>query len=368
MALSRLQRASLVWGQGHRPEDLAEYGFTTGERSPTESSQLMSFTWLAEKVHPRLNSRQARVLTLDKWVFYRWMAGFGLPVPRTLGLYDPLHGVSWDGARRMRTAAEVVAEVSAARLPGLVLKPTGGEQGLGLLILDDVDHATGAATTREGVRTTLEEAVASVDVAGMGGHPGYVVQEPVPSHPEYRDLAPWTTNTIRVITIVDRDGEAHVQAAATLLGRRGRMANNFHAGGVNVGVDVETGALGRGRVLGRAGWVDEHPDTGVPFAGRSVPDWDEVTRVCRHAATLLPGLRSIGWDVVVTPDGPVLLEANDGWGMRMVQLHGPGFLADERVRAQFQAAGVPLPSGSRWSGVAPVARRTLRPLVKRLRG
>jgi hypothetical protein len=49
---------------------------------------------------------------------------------------------------------------------------------------------------------------------------------------------------------------------------------------------------------------------------------------------------------VVTPDGPVILEANGPWDLIMVQIHGPGFLADHRIRSQLEAGGALLPNGS----------------------
>ncbi|WP_298456247.1 sugar-transfer associated ATP-grasp domain-containing protein [uncultured Cellulomonas sp.] len=365
MALSATEQARLVLGWGHRPKDLRTYGVTDGTRTPRDAEGLLSHTWLAEQVHPALNARPAQVLTGNKWVFYRLMAASGVPIPHTLGLYDPVHGLSWDGRRRLRTADDVLAEVDRVRPDGLVLKPAGGQQGKGLLILDQIDHASGRATTRTGRVTTLAAAVAEVDVAGMGDAPGYIVQVPVPSHPEYQRLAPWTTNTIRVVTLADLAGEVQVQAAVTILGRRGTMANNWHAGGVNVGVDITTGVMGRGNLFGESRWLTEHPDTGEPFGGTVVPDWDRILQVCRSAAVLLPGIRSIGWDVVATPTGPVVLEGNSGWDPVLVQVHGRGFVADETIRAQFVAAGAPMPTGPRLGNAVGRTMRRVRS-VRRL--
>ena len=366
MGLSSIDRARLVLGWGHRPRDLRDYGVIGGQRTPQEAEGLLSHLWLSDQVHPALNATSARFLSDNKWVFYRLMAGFGVPIPETLGLYDPVHGVTWDGQRRLRTAEDVVAEIERVRPEGVVLKPAGGQQGKGLLILDTIDYASGRATTRTGRETTLVAAVAEIDVTGMGKAPGYIIQVPVPSHPVYQRLAPWTTNTIRVITLVDLAGEVHVQAAVTILGRKGNMANNWHAGGLNVGLDVDTGVMGRGIVLGESDWASKHPDNGEPIEGTVVPDWDRVMDACRTAALLLPGIRSVGWDVVATPDGPVILEPNDAWDPVGVQVHGRGFIADERVREQFIAAGAPMPHGPRLSNAYGLVKRRVRAAKRRL--
>ncbi len=339
----RLARARVAWGL--RRDDLEVYGFADGRRPLEEASRFLGYDWHLRHVRPRLNPPASRALTEDKWVFYRLVAGFDLPVPPTLGLFDATFGTSWDGRRPMRTVPQVLAEVARQRPAGLVLKPVGGGQGQQLLILDEVDHASGRAVTRTGRATTLEAAVGGLDPAGVRGYTGYVVQEPVPDHPGLHRIAPTTTNTVRVVTVVLGDGSAHVQAAMLRLGRTGRMSDNAHAGGITVGVDTATGELGWGRTIASPTHLHAHPDTGVRFTGWVLPSWPEVLDLCRRAAVLVHGLRSVGWDVVVTPAGPVLLEGNALWGLH-VQAHSDGWLADPVVRGQLEALGVPLPTGS----------------------
>ena len=54
-------------------------------------------------------------------------------------------------------------------------------------------------------------------------------------------------------------------------------------------------------------------------------------------------MRSIGWDVILTPTGPVLLEGNPSWGLNMVQVHSKGYLTAE-TRQRLQRYGVVLPN------------------------
>lgn len=58
-------------------------------------------------------------------------------------------------------------------------------------------------------------------------------------------------------------------------------------------------------------YFDAHPDTGCSFIGFRVPCYKEAVDLCRRAARVRPGMRYVGWDVAVTPDGPVLVEGND---------------------------------------------------------
>lgn len=60
--------------------------------------------------------------------------------------------------------------------------------------------------------------------------------------------------------------------------------------------------------------------TGVPLVGFQVPYWPEIMTLVKAAALRHPGNRSIGWDVVVTDDGPGLIEGNHDWCKLVWQL------------------------------------------------
>ena len=57
----------------------------------------------------------------------------------------------------------------------------------------------------------------------------------------------------------------------------------------------------------------EVPATGVRVLGRSLPMFAECCELARRAALLLLPMRTLGWDIAITPDGPVLLEGNNWW-------------------------------------------------------
>lgn len=42
-----------------------------------------------------------------------------------------------------------------------------------------------------------------------------------------------------------------------------------------------------------------------------IPNWKAVLDVITRAQELIPGVRLIGWDVAITPDGAVLIEGNE---------------------------------------------------------
>ena len=144
------------------------------------------------------------------------------------------------------------------------------------------------------------------------------LEEVIVQHPDMAALCPNSVNTIRVMT-ASAGGETVILYAGLRVGA-GADVDNFHAGGMGVHVDVDTGIL-RGAAVNKEGTeFASHPVTGVRFDGRPLPMWDEVRRICLEAALVNPNIHVVGWDVAVTPDGPVFVEGNRRPGFDLPQM------------------------------------------------
>jgi hypothetical protein len=66
--------------------------------------------------------------------------------------------------------------------------------------------------------------------------------------------------------------------------------------------------------------VTVHPDSGVPLEGYRIPYFREAVQVVTRMHERLHGIHSIGWDVGISPEGPIIIEGNDDWegGIPMV--------------------------------------------------
>ena len=65
---------------------------------------------------------------------------------------------------------------------------------------------------------------------------------------------------------------------------------------------------------------ETHPDTGIRSEGYQLPMVQEAVDFAKKAALVVPQICHVGWDVAVTPDGPVLIEGNDYPGTDLCQL------------------------------------------------
>ena len=148
-----------------------------------------------------------------------------------------------------------------------------------------------------------------------------LVETFVEQHPALNALSPSAVNTVRIFTQISSERGYEV------LGCRLRISvdspvDNLAAGNMAAPIDSETGIVNGPGVFSDITRqpADVHPVTGVPIVGFQVPYWNETLDLVREASLLHPENRSIGWDVVITGQGPGLIEGNHDWCKLVWQL------------------------------------------------
>lgn len=119
-----------------------------------------------------------------------------------------------------------------------------------------------------------------------------------------------SVNTIRIHTILDGKGKAHVVKAILRAGVGNSVVDNYCQGGSIYEVDIKTGLVcssGQSKNNSK-GYV--HPGTDIVMLGYKIPNWGIVIKESEHAAEHLPQIRIIGWDVAITNGGIELIEGN----------------------------------------------------------
>jgi hypothetical protein len=148
--------------------------------------------------------------------------------------------------------------------------------------------------------------------AGLLARGELLIEQLIVQHPDLAAVCPGTVNTTRVTAFFDGD-KTHVLAAAQKFGR-GAVSDQMTFGGFYTMLDESGHAVGAG--YDSHGHVHEtHPDSGFRIADFQLPRWDEVVAFVDQVARVVPQVQYVGWDIVVTPDGPVLVEGNWGAGV-----------------------------------------------------
>lgn len=151
------------------------------------------------------------------------------------------------------------------------------------------------------------------------------LEQLVIQHPEMNRLCPASVNTARVMTFNDH-GKSEILWMGLRVGNGVNAIDNFHAQGMVVAVDRETGKL-KGKGIDKDGNLFEvHPTTGVQFDGFQLPDFQAAKDLVLKGALESDKILVIGWDVAFSENGPVIIEANRRPGYDLVQM------LDERGR------------------------------------
>lgn len=71
-----------------------------------------------------------------------------------------------------------------------------------------------------------------------------------------------------------------------------------------------------------------HPLTGASFKGAQLPYWEETLDMLRRAVPVAGKISNVGWDVALTENGPLIIEANTIPGFNSAQYRGFGWVTD----------------------------------------
>lgn len=154
----------------------------------------------------------------------------------------------------------------------------------------------------------------------------FLLQTRVKQHSVLNSLYSESINTIRMVTGLDSKGESHHLASILRLGARGNKVDNWAAGGIAIGITDDGSLMDEGVFefpYNNRLYVTAHPDTGVKFQGIKLPYWNEALDMALKLHKYIYGVGTIGWDIAITPKGPIFIEGNDNHEISILQVvHG----------------------------------------------
>ena len=237
------------------------------------------------------NVREARFL--DNKCYYEYLFT-GLAMPKTY--LKRLNGIwfSGEGLPVDREAADAILESCPAAFVKAATNSYGGK---------GVYYISGESGD---IVSLFWEAAAKIKV-------DIVVQEPVRQHPALAKVNESSVNTIRVLSLLRKDGSVKIYSIILRMGMAGKKVDNASSGGITCGVNFD----GHCTEAGYYSYVNSgkrlltHPTSGLPFKDIFIPELDKVTAFVEKAALRIPHFRLVSWDIALREDGePVLIEAN----------------------------------------------------------
>lgn len=199
----------------------------------------------------------------------------------------------------------------------LFAKPSNLSQGLGAMAWtwDGRDYVD-----RDGNRLTWSQIIEGL--RDRSKKRSYLLQPKIRNHPELERVCGKGLASVRIVTGRSRTGELDVLVTSLKMPRGGAVVSNTKQGGLAAMIDPKTGRIFRSHVQHPGGRLEAcavHPDTGEAVDGLVLPHWSDVVTLVRRAHSSLKRVAFVGWDVGITPNGPVLIEANHGFGVHVIQ-------------------------------------------------
>ncbi len=228
----------------------------------------------------------------DKARFEQICRQHGLPCVPTLAVFD--HG---------RSTRE--DSLKAWRSP-IFVKALTGNKGAGAELWRPAP---------DGFQSSGGKSLSACELISLLRPQNCIVQPLLEDCPALQDLGTVALSSLRLVTARGTSTPPVVIAASISLALEpGSLTGHS---GAQCGIDVENGTITA--VLG----VEE--ETADRLTGFALPQWNEcVELVCKAHDEAFPNFTTLGWDVALTADGPLLLETNVGWGMAAHQkLTGP---------------------------------------------
>lgn len=188
----------------------------------------------------------------------------------------------------------------------MVIKENTGECGDGIYLFE-----------RKGNQCYLNNEIVEIDTALDKFKNGvFVVQNVIEQHALLREFKTLSVNTIRIITFRGQSGAINIFSAFLRIGNTpNTFVDNRAVGGLGVGINIGEGTLKKYGIPHDSfgGITEVHKLSGISFEGFQLPYWKETIELVKLAHRQFYTMQTIGWDIVITDDGPLILEGNDAW-------------------------------------------------------
>ena len=315
----------LTWTWQCLPYHYFRYGLYEKRFSYRDMLTYLPETVFFYEILPQINKQT--FLLDDKNVFESMIKGYGIPHPKTVfkTLKKTPYGSEMDVVVNKDYFSSVLKKTNADIL---FCKPADcGSGGKGIFILKRKNNMF---VDEEGNQFSFDYLVK------MSGS-DWIIQEAVENCQVLKNIYEYATNSFRVLTYFKPSEGAKVMYCILKLGNNKAYTDNAHTGGIYVKIDTKTGNLADTAYDENLYSYKAHPLTGVKFKDKKIANIGQVVSLAEKLGNICPSMTFVGWDIALTPEGPVVLEGNSSPGLTIIQRTYGGM--QEFIKL-VQAAGV----------------------------
>ena len=141
-----------------------------------------------------------------------------------------------------------------------------------------------------------------------------VIQGAISQHQKLSAINDSSVNTVRILSLLCKDGTVKVYSSVLRIGRRGKKVDNASSGGITCGI-CPNGRLKKFAYNQRGNRFEKHPDSGFVFDEAEIPSYEKAVEMVKGIAPTVPHFRLVSWDIAIGDDGePIFIEMNPAYG------------------------------------------------------
>jgi len=159
-----------------------------------------------------------------------------------------------------------------------------------------------------------------------------VIQPQIEQHDWFEEFATGASGTVRINTLFYKSSRPQNIGAILKLPTGGENYSRSGGQGIYLGIQDDEGNLDAFAIDKHWKLRTAHPDSGLRFSNRTVPNYRDAVEMCETLHSRLPQIGLIGWDVGLASTGtPIVMEWN---------AHSPGLeISEMTVGPMFSGCG-----------------------------
>lgn len=258
---------------------------------------------------PCFNTNDHKILLNDKLITENFFRSYMIYQPITLGKLFNNHLTTMNMIDM--TFEDLQNRIDIEKSNKLFIKPANGKGGDGIYIFNkngkNHHYTCGHLVLTENF------------LHRIGEKNNYIIQAGINQHSDLSKIYPNSVNTFRICT-ENSGGRVKLLCATLRMGRGGMQVDNGSKDGILIKVDILNGKLSDYATSEQCEFFKTHPDTGFVFKNTEILNWEDIKNFVMNAAVKLPYFKYLGWDIALTQDGPIAIEANLDFGLDHFQI------------------------------------------------
>lgn len=307
-ALQLIDITRLGRGRGFDSNEYFLYAFFAAQ-NPVKTATPFLSTKMAQKLCLELSPfglNGLHGLLTDKAMTGCLLRDLGFTTSTDLAIYHPNKPVRH--TLNLRTRDEIVHFLTRSDHYPCFGKPNNLSRSIGGISI--VDGSEGTVKLADGRVVPVTDLADEIIAAFPDG---YLFQKTLIPHPDLAQVTGKTASTLRVVT-VRHQTEIHCLYTVQKIPPEGAMTDGFAANGPNAmcWVDPADGTIKRAQSMGRMNLnaLEVSPHSGKELIGLKLPSVPDAVQTCKEVHSCITQHGILGFDVVLTTDGPVINEIN----------------------------------------------------------